>query len=180
MTSETSGSQNGMKTWVDYKITRGIIKGVLSNTVGIVLTIKADPELETYMQALSKDRRMEVAAFGDMWYNCGSDEALEVYTIDEQLNSRIYSFTNVALPLLITQNNDGRLRLNTEPDEIVNLSFLKLVGIGKPEGITLGVAGAYSRQYVQSLQKKLPEATDAFLRDHLVPVTINLSIIQKI
>lgn len=168
---------NGMQTWVDYRITRGPIKGALTSTIGLILTIKGNRQIEDYMRGLSRDQKIDVSTYGDMWYNCGSDEPLNVYAIEEGFASRKYSLTQVNLPLL-SANNDGA-RLRGPDEETVNLSFLKLVGISRPEGITLGIAGAYSAQYLSTLRLKLPVATEQFLRDHLVPITINLSLIQR-
>lgn len=178
--------------WVDYRLTRGPIKGALTRTVGLILRIQANPVLETYMQQLSKGRALPVDSFGDLWHNCGNkDKGLEVYDVSDSLSTKNYQFNAVAQPLTYNRYGEDGPRVRraanglevAEParvdEDIINLSFLKLVGISDEGGVTVGIAGAYSAAYMQTLQSKLPAVTKEFLRDFIVPITINLQIISR-
>lgn len=169
----------GVSTWVDLRLTRGPIKGSKAHSIGILLQIKAKPELEVFMQAAGQDKKVPVDAYGDLWQNCGTPGVdglapLEVYAIDEPFHGRGYTLGQIALPLLAV--DDGRLRV---AEESINLSFLKLVGISQPNGVTIGITGPYSGDYLNKLKLRLPAMLKQFLQDHIVPVTINLQITSR-
>lgn len=166
-------------SWVSYTIQRGPIVGPHSKSVGIRLTVKAKPELESFMQTLSKDRKEPVLDYGELWASL-SNTPLEVYRIEEPLgpSSRNgYNITSIGMGLLLPSNNRD---LRGELDSYIpNLSILKLVGISKPDGVSIGIYGAFSASYVNSLTQCLPRGTDQFLRDFLVPMTINLHMVSS-
>lgn len=60
--------------------------------------------------------------------------------------------------------------------ECVNMSFLRLVGISSPEGITFEVKGAFTRKYVQNLGQMIMQAGKALYQDFLKPVDVTISV----
>jgi hypothetical protein len=171
--------EKGLETWVDYTLTRGPIRGILANKVGLLLTIKANPLVESFFSSLSKNQTIDVDAYGDLWSNAGGKETLKVYNVDEPFNNKSYNLREVGMPLLNLGGGRNGLQLGDEDAGVLNLSFLKLVGISNPDGVTLGISGAYSKGYIQKIQNKLPEATQRFLHDYVVPITVNLHLVSK-
>lgn len=175
-------------SWISYTVERGPIRGPLSGKVGLRLTIKARPEIEALMSNLAKDKKIGTDAYGDLWYNCvNPDEPLEVYAVDPDLSGSGYTLNQVGQPLLVTptvprvRNAIAGLGDAVRVDgEIANISFLKLVGISRDTGVTLGLSGAYSSDYVMNrLKPMFSKAITTFLRDYIVPTTFNLHIISK-
>jgi hypothetical protein len=169
-------------TWIDFTITRGPIRGKDRNRVGLLIRIKARRDVEEFMSSLAQGRRVPVDAVADMWQNCNPDDSgLEFYEVDSPFeNQRLYSLEHVAGPPIISQNNDGRgLRIQQQQDDVVNLSFLRLAGISNDSGITVGLIGAYSNDYLKKMKLLLPKAITQFLQDYIIPVTINLQVISK-
>jgi hypothetical protein len=171
-------------SWVDFTLTRGPIRGSDRNRIGLVLRIKARPEVEQYMSALAKGNYSPVDAHGDGWYNCNpKGNPLEVYDTEVAIDAANKSYTLSAVSqALITTPEDRQGRLNIAAghrDAQINLSFLKLVGISSEEGVTVGLAGAYSADYVNKVRNLLGPTVRQFLQDYLVPITINLSIVSK-
>lgn len=170
--------ESNNSNWVDFTLTRGPIRGEERNKVGLILKIKARRDVEDFMRGLADGHRTLVEAVGDSWYNCNnSGTPLEVYDAAVEARNKLYTMNGVGQPLLVIQD-PGRLRAANN-EEQVNLSFLKLVGISNSEGVSIGFVGAYSADYVSKVRNALPNVVTQFLRDYLVPITINLQIISR-
>lgn len=165
---ETNGN------WVDITVGRGPIRGEVRNRVGLVLKIKARPDVEEFLSNLAEGRRLLVEAATDSWINCKPETgALEYYDAAVQ-PGRSYTFNGIGQGLIIAE--DPRHRLAGSGDDKINLSFLLLAGISNPDGKAVGLSGAYSSDYVNKVKMLLPTAIKQFLLDYLVPMTVNLQI----
>jgi hypothetical protein len=166
--------------WIDFTITRGPIRGKDRNRIGLILRLQARRDVEEFLSGLAQGRTVAADAVGEGWYNCGPEGAqLEVYDADSPLDPRGYSLDHVGGPLLITRN-DNRVRAGlVAPDEMANLAFLRIVGISAEGGVTVGLVGAYSSEYVKRVRNILPGAIKQFLQDYLVPITVNLQVISR-
>jgi hypothetical protein len=168
--------------WVDFTITRGPIRGKDRNKVGLIIQVKARPDIEDFLRGLAHGGRAGVDAYGDMWQNANGDKPLEYYHTDTRLESgRGYTLDGIGQAPLITNERQARNALlnGGVADDIVNLGFLRLVGVSSPEGVTVGIAGAYSGEYLRRIKLLLPGAVKNFLQDYVVPITINLQVISK-
>jgi hypothetical protein len=166
--------------WIDFTITRGPIRGKERNKIGLIIRLQTRPDVEEFISGLVNGRRYQVDAVGEGWTNCNPEAApLEVYEFENgSVEQRNYTLENVTGPLLIPQN-DGRLRIGGTPPELVNLSFLRVVGVSNPSGVVIGLPGAYSSEYVKRVRNTFPSAVKQFLQDYLVPITINLQVLSR-
>ncbi len=160
--------------WVGLKIARGV-RG--SKNISLSLTIKGHPDLEEYMSNLANKEVSPVSAYGDLWESL-DNKALEVYNIERSFPSQLYSLESVGLALLPNFAADYGKKAVSSPD-LANISFLKLVGISRPEGVTVGIVGPYSADYIYKFKQLWPGAVRQFLQDYIVPITINLSVVSK-
>lgn len=167
-------------SWVDFTITRGPIRGKDRNRIGLIVKVKARKEVEDFMGGLAQGRTLPVDAVGDNWLSLGVDgDPLSFYEIDTRFeNQRAYTLDQVAGPLLIAPANERQV-LKTQAEEVVNLSFLRLAGISGDTGVSVGIVGPYSNDYLKRLKLALPGAISQFLRDYVAPVTYNFQIISK-
>lgn len=167
--------------WVDYSIERGPVFGSLGKQIGLRLRVKAKPEIEDFMRTSSNGKTSGVEAYGDGWLPLLLDEssALEVYTVDIP-NGRGYTFNKVGAPLLI-EGTKNRYALDVEdPAKIINLSFLALVGISSERGVCFGIPGMYSAHYIKNLHNSMHAEIIRFLQDYVVPITMNLQIVNRV
>lgn len=169
--------------WVDFTLTRGPIRGKNRNTIGLILRVQARRDVEDFMSGLAQGRRMQVEAVADSWYNTAtSADPLEFYDADTHSNDvRPYTLDNIGGALLINPNEGraARLAVPAQPQELVNLSFLKLVGISNDSGVAVGLSGAYSGDYIRRVKAAFPAAIKQFLQDYLVPMTISLQVVSR-
>lgn len=170
-----------MNDWVSVSISRGPIKGPYKNNIGLKINVKARPEIEDFMRKLADGRTVGIAAFGNEWIPSTSTELLS-YVIDRDLSGKHYAFNNISGPLFVitgraTRRADGSIEPATER---LNLSFLCLSGISQnEEGLTFGIDGIYSADFIAKVKAELPIALKHFLNDYIVPLSINLSIVSK-
>lgn len=171
--------------WVSFTITRGPIRGKDKDRVGLIVHVVARPDVEAFMQGMSKGKKMPVDAFADSWQNGNPNGGtLEVYETAEVKweNTNVYTLNNIAeSPLITPFDAKAAARGLPQPNaqELVNLSFLRLAGISDESGVRVGILGAYSNEYLNRLKLALPRAIKQFLQDYIVPVTLNLQVISK-
>jgi hypothetical protein len=167
--------------WVDFTLTRGPIRGSERNRIGLIVKVRTRPDVEEFISGLAQKQTVPVDHVGPDWQNCdSSDKPLYFYQIDSRLDpNQFYSLDHITGPLLVV-TNDRNVRAGLAPaNEVVNLSFLRLVGVGSDSGIAVGIAGAYSGDYLRRVKALLPGAVKSFLQDYIVPVTINLQVISR-
>jgi hypothetical protein len=173
-------------SWVSLRLTRGPIRGKDRNLIGLILRIQARREVEEFMSGLAGGRRSPLDVVGDGWHTISLDGApLEFYDAEfRSPQNQSYTLNGIGLPVLL-QNRDRDdvqrppREIARQLDEQVNLSFLRLVGISEDSGVSVGLAGAYSEEYFRKLKAVFMPAATQFLRDYLVPITINLHVVSK-
>lgn len=176
-------------SWIDFTITRGPIRGKDRNRVGLIIRIRARRDVEDYMASLGQGRRSPVSAYGDLWENAALEGGeLEYYEADNRLEpNKLYSLDSIGNLPIIERNaggranrlDDGGFRATSSPDELTNLAFLRLVGISDESGVTVGIVGPFSNEYIKRLKTLLLNATKQFLHDYVVPITINLQVVSR-
>jgi hypothetical protein len=175
-------------SWVDFVLTRGPIRGKDRNRIGLTVKVRARREVEDFMAGLANGRRSPVDAVADGWFN-GNPEggALEFYDSDFQSEPHhLYTLANIGGAPLIQRYDPNQPRRLAQQlpaagaqDELVNLSFLRIAGISDESGITIGLSGPYSNEYVTRFRKLYMAAAKQFLHDYLVPITVNLHVIDR-
>lgn len=164
--------------WIDCTLTRGPIRGKDRNNIGLILRVQARAEVEDFMRNLTSGQQLSVDQYpGEPWTVVGSGGPLMVYDVGGLIRySTPYGFEGPGSGLLIKSQEARALRGNPDFD-MVNLSFLTVVGL--TEGVSIGIPGAFSTEYITRFRALLPQAIKKFLVDYLVPVTINLQIISR-
>lgn len=167
-----------VKNWFEISISRGPITGALRNTVGLLVHVHADSAIEEFFRTQSGGQTNVVELFGQTWVSVEKGQQVEAYRCPKlpsnQFSLGRYTIEQVSRPLLTSNRDDGLSQFN-----MVNLSFLKLVGISKPEGVRFGVIGAYSIDYIANLNRQLTAEVKQFLLDYITPVNVNLKIVSK-
>ena len=166
-------------SWVDFTVTRGPIRGGNRNRIGLIVKVKAREDIEQFLSGLAGNNRASVDAYGENWSSVDG-KPLEFYNGENRVDSnRIYTLDHIGHPPLIINERQALRNVGVVPDDIVNLAFLRLVGVSGENGVSVGIAGAYSGDYLRKLKLLLPGAVKQFLQDYVVPVTINLQVISK-
>lgn len=145
----------GGTCWVDLAIDRG--------PKGLEIYVKTDPRVEAFVKALGNGYPDNVEIYGRSWFSL-TPAVLEVHQLGRNLESSMYTLEAVA----------ENFRASTEGP--VNLSFLRIVGVGDPQGVRFGVTGPFSKTRIRELMGDIVKETRNLIRDYIVPVHLNLRI----
>lgn len=145
-----------------------LLMGIAQKKDSVILSLKAHPVVETFFREVSGDKTDQVAARGGGYWYGVEDKDLRIYKVGPGgFNGANYSLDNEGYQLMV----DNGLGPQT-----VNLSFLRLKGISGPNGVKLGVFGVMSLSSRRHLKDMVKAGVSRFVRDYLVPVTIELDI----
>ena len=175
-----------LTSWIRYKLERGSTKQSFKDKgIGLRVTVRARPSVEEFIKQLAGGRTTDATAYGEAWHSM-DDSPLEVYIVDEPDQTTDYTLLGVGGSLIqypAQPRSRGLSTLGssdpTAPKPTINLGILRLVGISKPDGVTIGLQGMYSPEYMKILRAQLPIVTRQFLHDYIVPITLNLEIVSK-
>lgn len=129
--------------------------------MGLVVRISALPEVEEFMKGVGGGVKDPIEAYGRGWTPLHEhDLPLEIYKLTKVvhgMNNKIYSLGYPTRELFV----EG---------EILNLAFLRLVGISVGNGISFVIAKeVYSREELFKLRDKLTKAISNFCLDFIMP-----------
>lgn len=128
---------------------------------GMEIFVKAHPDIEEFLKSSSGASVDSLDAFGRNWYAPDGSQ-LKAHRLEQVLNGLGYFFGNLCGSL---QGKGG-----------VNLSWLQLQGISRPEGLSFVVTGPFSRQFVVDFPKLAGVAAREFFKNYIVPIHVNLNI----
>lgn len=141
---------------------------------GIKVWIKTSPLVEEFMKSLGDGKSISARSYGPLWipvkqlglFGESIEVPLMVYNKTQDLSgSSNYRFDEVGEQLY--------------PDPkygMVNLSFLRIVGIGEGPGVSFIVRGAMSRDEVKKMAKDILDACRVFIKQYITPIGISLAI----
>jgi hypothetical protein len=164
-----------LQTWFSIEIKRGAIRSKSRGSVGLIVTVKAAPEVEEFIASSGDNQAIDIANYGDGWVPMG-DKPLSVYHVSKGLEAirNPYSLAHVANSQLIIS---AARRDGLDFDQIANLGVLRLAGISSPDGVTFGVTGVFSKGYAKKVADLLTAQAGSFINDYVVPIRISLSVV---
>lgn len=163
----------GGETKLSFELTR--------SAQGLTLRVRAIPEVEEFMRSISAGEFADVRKFGRHWLPKDASKTLSVYLPNpaEVLAPRsisrslAYRLDRMGLPLSAQESHHGSVVSMT------NLSFLRLVGISDPDGVTFSVPGVYTWEQVNALTKELSDGLKHFYVEYLNPLKYTVMLITQ-
>lgn len=137
------------------------------STQGIIVFVKAHEAFERYFKSLSGESS-PVSNYHREWTPLTPKGPLQVWDMTAHTG--------------IIQGSGIRYRIDVPgyqlmmDSEVINMSFLRLVGVSSPEGISFEVKGAFTRKYIQNLVRLLMNAGKWLYIDFLKPVDIMVTV----
>jgi hypothetical protein len=147
---------------------------------GLSLSIKAIPQIEEFFQKLSHGEKEVVAIHGGMWLDPDPTRPLQVYYLDRS-----------CLPTVKGDGSETTYTLE-KPGEALfervqsprtgescihpNISFLRLVGISEPGGLTFAIRGVYSKDEVIKMRDRIADSLRRFYIDYMQPMDLTVMI----
>lgn len=160
--------EKGGQTYIDFMFYRG--------KKGLEVTVKAVAEVEDFFRSLGTGEVENVEIHGRHWYAPDPEKPLKVYNMLQQLNSPHYYVAAVG-EALKPPTPINRPYQQNQPQQGVNLSFLRLQGISGVDGVSFGWTMPISPAEANQFSEQITSAADKFVRDHIVPFYIQTAIV---
>lgn len=165
--------------YVIYGLHRGYHKprpeGEPSNVkeyIGATLSVKALPVLEDFIKSLGNGSKHPIEAFGRQWTSLPGEPDLAVYELSRTLSP----LANISLDIP-GQSLEFRDKNSSSGGKLlINLSFLRLVGISEGAGLTIGLKDVYTKEDLIKLHNDLGRAMKLFCDEFLCPVDLTCTI----
>lgn len=154
--AEVGAVVKGGVCWFEMSISRG--------ARGMEVFVRAAPQIEQFMKDLGKGEKENVAMYGRDWVSLDATD-LMVYAV-----TKTFTTPNT---YTIGRASEG---FENVKDGKINLTFLRLVGIGEPAGVRFLITDPVSKQYMKRIAGSVIQEVKNFVRDFIVPVQINLRI----
>lgn len=155
--------------------------------VGLKFNIRAHPVIEEFMRnamGVSEPSMRPVEEFSRHWEPAKGESRKEllVYDIPKELtgvfpisSGASYRMDRPGYPIFVP--GDG-LETRGAP-RVLNLSFLRLVGISEPGGVTFHIGGIYSEPLLDELESVLHNATREVYNQFMKPIKISVELVVR-
>ena len=132
---------------------------------GLIVQTQADPSIEDLFREWGGGNYDYASNEGRGWV---SDTPLRVWELRQNPGVMEHSSGSYSVG-----HAGGSLVL---PGGVINLSFLRVVGVSTPPGITFEVRGVFTLDSIREIAKKITSASKSFYRDFVLPVDISVAI----
>lgn len=152
---------------VKLKLSRRCSDLKLADTIGVIVTVKVHPVVEEFMRSLGDGGSQPIdVAHGRGWYEIGEAGPILVWNMDKPLDK--FQTRNWTIDKPSASLQDEKYGHN-------NLSWLRIVGVSKGEGVTFGVKGVYSTTGLNKLRESFGTSLDDFYKSYIIPVDMYVS-----
>ena len=167
--------------------------------IGLRIKVRTHPVIEEFMRGCYgglEPSTQPIEDFARQWEPArgASKSDLRVYAIPKELNgifrlneSTGYRLDRPGYPIFIPDEGGGgpdRPRPSTSgrsflppsstPSQVLNMSFLRLVGSSSEDGVTFHIAGVYSDDTIDSIEMALQLAVREIYRQFMKPIRIEV------
>jgi hypothetical protein len=148
-----------------------ILASLKRSPAGLTITVKAHTNVEEFFANLEEKHTTDPRLASRTWSPVDGDELMVYYSGNAQKFGRLVGDDGNMFTL---DTIGGQL---IESSNVLNLSFLRLVGISKDAGVSFSVRGVYSMDYMQNLRTRIGAAARRFYIDYVRPIDLNLNLI---
>lgn len=145
----------GGECWLELTIDR--------KSKGTELWVRTDPRVEEFIRSLAEGEEVydSLDHYGSNWRVV--DKPISVFRLNREIDTQSYVLSLIGGSLVNTRGG-------------VNISFLRFVGVGTPEGVRFSVTGPINRDYIRTIKDNILTGSRQLFRDYIVPVHINLRV----
>lgn len=146
------------------------------DSAGVKVTVQTSEFFENYMKSLGNGTAELVTRYGKLWLPEDATKPLEVWQADANLLAQLMGNGTRYRLDLPGKNLDlsGDYYQNT-----VNLSFLRLVGASKPDGITFTLKNqVYSLEGLRDLKDLIGKAAKNLYVEFMRPADLSINLTQ--
>lgn len=164
-------------TWLDISISRGSVAHPSKGSMGMVIAVKADPRVEEFIKTLGDGQTRSMREnYHDKWIPFNTSD-FQIYNFS---NNNVASYAS--RPYVLTfPGGSPRVSKQENPGQAdkINLSFLRVAGIGSPEGIKFGFRDAYSEPFARMFGQEAISHVGNLLKENLLGFNLNFKLVEQ-
>lgn len=143
---------------------------------GLTVSVKAHPAVEAFMRGLGNGEQLDVKAAGPYWRTISKDSpSLQVYALNDEVpNIQMDGGGTVTIGRIGQPLVDRAVRVDGRVEHLVNLSFLRLVGISEGAGVTFAVRGVHTYEALTKMKEMIGEGYKRFYRQYMKPIKMDI------
>ena len=138
---------------------------------GLTIKCKACPAVENMFRELSNDEALDLREYGTAWVPVG--HPIQIYNFTQHNTTRPVSYT-------LSDIHGPPLQSVRPGLDLVNLSFLRMVGISEGDGITFTLKGVFELEELKRIYDGIIEAAPKFYNDMLKPVDMHIMVSTQV
>ena len=168
MADETVEVIKGGVMCIQIGVKRGVAFSAKDKSVGLTISVKTVKAVEDFMRSLGSGRIVDVSTVGIYWRSLTS-QPLQAYEYSTTIpptgkyDRQEFRIDQLGYPLIGDQG-------------IVNLSFLRLIGVSEGAGVSFGLKGVYSLDGLRDLRDRLGAHAKRFYIDYIRPVDLSVQV----
>ena len=161
----------GGESLINLQIDRPVPKSREEAKYGVRVTVKTSPAVEHFIASLGEggSRSLDVYV-RDGWRPTNPGTTLMIRDMQNAGDILIGDGYRLDIPGRALDNHDR------EEGRYVNLSFLRLVGISEPGGVSFMLKGVSSPDGLRDLKNRIGKALRSLYMEHIRPVSLTVSI----
>lgn len=148
---------------------------------GVSVRVKVAEEVEEFIKSMGSGIIHDVRTYGIYWKPQGGT-TLDIYNISS--NEKDPMMASDGSHFVLNKPGQPLLLLEDHPDiapteEVLNLSFLRLVGISKGNGVTFTVKDVCDKEQLADLRDRIQSAIESFYVKYLKPINLIVTILTQ-
>lgn len=150
---------------------------LMRSDYGIRMTVKTSPLIEKFMRNLGPGTAQDINNHARGWLPIEADKPIMIYDIERHGLGSLGSAGNRYSLIYPGRQLDISAEIGV-PD-VVNLSFLRIVGVSEGEGVSFHIKGAvHSLEGLRDIKNKIGTACRNLYVDYIRPVDLTVSVTQ--
>lgn len=143
---------------------------------GLTIHVSARPEVEEFVQQLGAGETVDVRTVGRHWTPAGKDaNPLLVYALTAETGILhngmcLYRLDQPGWPIILSGEGVA---------PVVNLSFLRLVGISGPNGVSFNLRGVYTLETLRATSDRVMQAAGQFYASYLKSAWLSAQVVAQ-
>lgn len=159
---------------------RQILVTLARSYSGLVINVKVNPEVEEFVKGMGLGDFSDTRNFGRVWAPYPkTEEDLNVYNLSSDPGMMMCddgTFFCLNIPGAPLSSMRQVPALGGASRSVLNMSFLRLVGIGQENGVSFLVKDIYTTEFLIDLRTKIGMASKTFYTRYMKPKTMSVLI----
>ncbi len=149
---------------------------LIDSGIGLTVTVKVHPAIEDFVRSLGTGEELAVRTYGRHWIPLLGDKPFLVHDLAAEFDPGVclldskhsYTLNKIGWPI------SEQTAMPHGTADILNLSFIRLVGASEGAGVRFGIRGVFTLEATEKLARQIEQASKAFYIAYMKPIDITV------